>query len=79
MKLHITILFVLIAIFGHSQETGKYLYKTYETDKTTLNYRILFPENFDTNKQYPLFLFLHGMGERGTDNETLVISLKRNL
>ncbi len=34
-----------------------------------LPYRVLFPENFDAAKKYPLFLFLHGAGERGSDNE----------
>ncbi len=33
-----------------------------------LPYRILYPENFDASKKYPLVLFLHGAGERGTDN-----------
>ncbi|WP_296619475.1 prolyl oligopeptidase family serine peptidase [Marivirga sp.] len=35
----------------------------------SLNYRILYPKNFDSNKEYPLVLFLHGAGERGNDNE----------
>lgn len=34
-----------------------------------LNYRVLYPKNFDKSKKYPLVLFLHGMGERGGDNE----------
>ena len=33
-----------------------------------LPYRILYPENFDASKKYPLVLFLHGAGERGDDN-----------
>jgi predicted peptidase len=32
-------------------------------------YRILFPKNYDPNKRYPMFIFLHGIGERGNDNE----------
>jgi predicted peptidase len=35
----------------------------------TLPYRILFPNNYDKEKNYPLILILHGAGERGTDNE----------
>lgn len=31
--------------------------------------RILYPEGYDENKKYPLVLFLHGIGESGTDNE----------
>ncbi len=34
-----------------------------------LPYRILFPEQYDRTKKYPLVLFLHGGGERGNDNE----------
>ncbi len=36
----------------------------------TLNYRVLYPLNFDRNKKYPLILFLHGAGERGNNNES---------
>lgn len=34
-----------------------------------LPYRILLPENFDPDQAYPLVLFLHGAGERGSDNQ----------
>jgi predicted peptidase len=34
----------------------------------TLNYRLLFPD-YDTIQRYPLIIFLHGSGERGSDNE----------
>ena len=34
----------------------------------TINYRLLFPD-YDTLQKYPLVIFLHGSGERGTDNE----------
>ncbi|SOE20759.1 Alpha/beta hydrolase family protein [Spirosomataceae bacterium TFI 002] len=39
------------------------------SDGFDLNYQILFPENYDESKSYPLVLFLHGAGERGSDNE----------
>lgn len=32
-------------------------------------YRILFPKNYDPAKQYPMLVFLHGIGERGSDDE----------
>lgn len=34
----------------------------------TLRYRIMLPEPFAEDKDYPLVLFLHGAGERGNDN-----------
>jgi predicted peptidase len=35
----------------------------------TLQCRILSPMNFDVSKKYPLIIFLHGSGERGSDND----------
>lgn len=36
-------------------------------------YRVLFPRNYDPNKRYPLLIFLHGISERGTDNEKQLV------
>ncbi|NGP88883.1 prolyl oligopeptidase family serine peptidase [Fodinibius halophilus] len=33
-----------------------------------LQYRLLKPADYDSSKSYPLVLFLHGAGERGSDN-----------
>lgn len=45
-------------------------------EKRTFNnlpYRVLYPENYDRSKKYPLVLFLHGRGECGTDNEKQLV------
>ena len=43
--------------------------RTYTDAKgETLLYRILKPENYDAKQKYPLVVFFHGAGERGTDN-----------
>ncbi|MDA3614570.1 carboxylesterase family protein [Polluticaenibacter yanchengensis] len=36
--------------------------------KDSLKYRILYPKNFNPAITYPLIVFLHGSGERGSDN-----------
>lgn len=36
-------------------------------------YRVLLPGDFSTSKKYPLVLFLHGAGERGSDNEKQLV------
>ncbi len=38
------------------------------SDGDTLRYRVMFPEEMVEGQQYPLVLFLHGAGERGSDN-----------
>lgn len=35
----------------------------------TIPYRLYIPKNYDCGEQYPLVLYLHGAGNRGTDNE----------
>lgn len=39
-----------------------------DKEANELNYRILKPAGYDSSKSYPLVLFLHGAGERGSDN-----------
>ena len=46
-----------------------YLRKEFELAGNILPYRILYPDNYDKTKKYPLILLLHGGGERGNDNE----------
>lgn len=38
-----------------------------------LPYKVAFPENFNPAESYPVLLFLHGAGERGTDNRSQVV------
>lgn len=50
-------------------DMAQYDKKLFEANGAKLPYRILYPENYDASKKYPLVLFLHGSGERGNDNE----------
>lgn len=63
----IALLFCLTA--AQAQDLMKYDKGSYIKGKDSINYRILFPENFDASKKYPMVVFLHGSGERGDDNE----------
>jgi predicted peptidase len=65
------ILFCLMffSVCLEAQDTTGYQKATFVVAGDTLPYRILFPENYDRKKKYPLLVFLHGSGERGKDNE----------
>ena len=54
-------------LYDHSLDV--YEKKEFVYNEKTLPYRILYPANYDKTKKYPLLLFLHGGGERGSDNE----------
>ncbi|MBQ1637291.1 MAG: hypothetical protein II048_04110 [Bacteroidales bacterium] len=47
--------------------------RKFENNGFTLPYRIYVPKNYDCGERYPLLIFLHGAGERGTDNERQII------
>ena len=36
--------------------------RVYSANDYVLNYVVDYPRNFDTNKKYPVILYLHGMG-----------------
>ena len=69
-KINLLIWFIFLAIPAFAQDLNQFEKRTYTSSKNLqLPYRILFPENYDPNKKYPLILFLHGGCERGNDNE----------
>lgn len=63
--------FCLFTTFGSfAGDKSSFLKKQFTTQNGyRLNYRVLFPYNYQPGKCYPLILFLHGAGERGNDNE----------
>jgi predicted peptidase len=72
--LHAFILFFMIQSLGFSVQAqdkpdfSAYSYETYVHNGDTLRYRMLQPAGYESQKAYPLVVFLHGSGERGTDN-----------
>lgn len=61
------LLSILFISAGYSK--NMYLKKTYtDSQGRVLPYCELLPENYSPHKTYPLIIFLHAGGERGTDN-----------
>lgn len=66
----IVLIFILfVGLTGKAQEGGKFHKSVFVEGQDSLNYQIMYPLNYDSSKQYPLILFLHGAGERGNDNK----------
>lgn len=68
----------LLALLGMTMataETPQEMQQRFEArtftgaDGKTQPYCLLKPKDYDATKQYPLVLFLHGVGESGTDNK----------
>lgn len=52
----------------------RYEARSFEGDAgKKLNFRLLRPRGYDPKKAYPLVLFLHGAGERGSDNKIQLV------
>ncbi|EGK01587.1 MULTISPECIES: dienelactone hydrolase family protein [Dysgonomonas] len=63
-SIFIFILFVC-TVYGFAQfKNASYMVNGY-----ALPYLVMYPENYDATKQYPLVVMLHGAGERGDDNQ----------
>ena len=76
MKKLITIplfLFLTIPNTLWAQSLDEYQHKQYISGTDTLPYRILYPENFNPDSEYPVLFFLHGAGERGSNNTAQLI------
>jgi predicted peptidase len=67
------ILFFFVLSNLNAQDFTQFEKKTFEFEKEKLNYRILKPLDYNSNKQYPVHLFLHGAGERGNDNVSQLV------
>jgi predicted peptidase len=52
--------------------------RVFEQDGAKLNYRLLKPADYDAKHKYPLVLFLHGAGERGSGNDVQLVHGGRN-
>ena len=64
----IQIFSLMICMAGAQSAT--FQFRTFKgTAPFTLPYRLLVPSNYDAKLSYPVVLAMHGLGERGNDNE----------
>lgn len=60
--------FLLVICGALTAQQNAYKEAFFIKNQDTLRYRIMYPANFSETVQYPVILFLHGAGERGSDN-----------
>lgn len=65
---------LFISVQAYAGDKANFLKKQFTASNGyQLNYRVLYPQNYCPDQQYPVLLFLHGAGERGSDNETQLV------
>lgn len=72
-KFSLIVFLALCFILVKAQDKNAFVKTLFISKGDTLPVRILYPENFNKTKKYPLIIFLHGSGERGNDNEKQLI------
>lgn len=86
MKMNVILLAILLGAIACSKDGGitptpvvnpttfEFRKRTFQLGGNTLPYQILFPRGYGNGTTtYPLVIFLHGAGERGSDNERQMI------
>jgi predicted peptidase len=67
-----TSLLIVFAISAAAQQMSLFDKLLYVNKGDTLPYRLLKPVSPESMEAFPLVIFLHGAGERGTDNEVQI-------
>jgi lysophospholipase L1-like esterase/poly(3-hydroxybutyrate) depolymerase len=63
-----------VLTLGASAQSPSYEARVFTNSQgQTMPYRILTPAHYQADKKYPLVVFFHGAGERGTDNEKQLV------
>lgn len=68
-----------VALAANPNEFEIFNYDLYSNGTVDIPGRLFVPDDYDPSQSYPVVIFLHGMGERGTDNTDQVNSNINNL
>jgi len=61
---------IIGTVFTHAQTFAYKSHTNVNIAGYSMPYRLFVPSEYNANTSYPLVLFMHGAGERGTDNES---------
>ena len=68
-----TALVVFMTSLSAADNRDRFEARTFVEGEYKLPYRLLKPLGYDAKQKYPLVIFLHGAGERGSDNEKQLV------
>ncbi len=68
MRLKLLIIISIFSIKIVAQKYSNFGKSLFVKNGDSLLYRISFPDSLEKGKKYPLIVYLHGMGSRGSDN-----------
>lgn len=71
------VLFALVFLLFSPPSTWGQAAGHYHMEAGALPYRLIKPQTLEANKIYPLILFFHGAGERGTDNRAQLSHIEK--
>lgn len=63
----LAVIFFFSVIASAEKHPTGFLKRAITLDNTTYKYQVFVPSNWDSQRKWPVILFLHGAGERGTD------------
>jgi predicted peptidase len=69
-RLTLLLCLVLASLAGHAGEPARFTERSLTLHGTTYRYRVFVPDGWTAKRAWPVALFLHGSGERGSDNRT---------
>ncbi len=73
MRAAYSFIILLIVHTAAAQDINLFKKEQFDGESGSLSYRILYPSRYDVDKKYPVIFFLHGAGERGSDNEQQLV------
>lgn len=68
-----SVMLLFYSLNTKAQDFNKYEKGMFIKGRDSIQYRILYPENFSQHKKYPILFVLHGSGERGNDNHSQLV------
>src|SRR6478735_6947808 len=70
LVIFLSLVLLLSCRSGSRPDYPAYKKEVFTENGVSLPYRILYPENFDKKKRYPVLFFLHHSGSMGNDNNS---------